>query len=56
MNLRNIEETGPGGGSRVRGFCRCPVCGYERPHPEDMKCIVLVCPECGAKLERDLAI
>ncbi|HOP08779.1 MAG TPA: hypothetical protein PK718_05210 [Candidatus Methanofastidiosa archaeon] len=51
-----MDETGPGGGSRVRGFCICPKCGYETTHMDGRSCCILRCPECGAIMERDLLL
>jgi len=54
--MENVDESGPGGGSRARGFCKCPVCGFEVVHHEGEACFNLKCPECGTLLERDISV
>ena len=54
---------GQGGGGRGRmggdaagpaGFCICPECGKKVEHQRGVPCNTLSCPECKAKMTREL--
>jgi len=53
---------GTGGGrGRMGGFaagpagnCVCPSCGEKVPHQQGVPCSGLSCPECGARMTREL--
>lgn len=49
------------GGGRMGGFaagpgghCVCPNCGEKVPHQQGVPCAGLSCPECGARMTREL--
>jgi len=61
--LRGRGFGGGAGGGRGRmggfaagpgGYCVCPQCGAKAPDQRGVPCSGLSCPECGARMTREL--
>lgn len=57
MTDNNADDTAgrmPGGrGEGPDGKCVCPSCGYVSEHTTGEPCYEMICPKCGAKMDRE---